>query len=365
MKVLPELYVFERNGLNEGVSAAFGGVLENAVVIAGGCNFPDITAADGGEKVYYNQIYIMRDPENSGAKWEKAGRLSHDVANGASVTLPEGVVCIGGCNSTGSLRQVWLLKWCNTHSSVSVDSLPALPVAMDNLSAATDGMNIYVAGGNCEGRPANRCFVLRGLQAQNWEELPAFPGPARLQPVGAVYGGKFYLMGGFQPVQDNRKCIVATDGLVYSPDDNSWSKVADICPEGRKQAEGLIGAAGITVDKGKMVFVGGVNRSVFKRAVDMPVLQKQAEETGQFRELKRLKKEQAMYLKRNPDWYRFNSRLLFFDPQKNRWTSSRGYPELARAGAVVVYYKGKLIIVNGEIKPGIRSAGVYMIDLGY
>lgn len=365
MKVLPELYVFEKNGLKEGVSAAFGGVLENAVLIAGGCNFPDIAAANGGKKVYYDQIYLLRDPESSGAKWEKAGRLPYCVANGASVTLPQGVVCIGGCNSTGSFRQVWLLKCNNIRSSVSVDSLPALPVAMDNLGAATDGRNIYVAGGNCEGRPANRCFVLRGLEAQNWEELPFFPGPARLQPVGALCGGKFYLMGGFQPVQDNHECIVSTDGLVYSPNDNSWSEVVEICPKGGKQATALVGAAGMVLDEEKIVFLGGVDWSVFKRAVDMPILQKQAEEMGQIDELERLKKEQAMYLKRDPEWYEFNSRILFYDTQKNVWTSIGGRPELARAGAVVVYYKGKLIIVNGEIKPGIRSAGVYMIDLGY
>ena len=78
---LPELVVFEKGGRKEGVSAAFGGTLEDAVVVAGGCNFPDLPAADGGKKVYYDQIYVLRNPERKKVSWEIAGRLPVQVAN--------------------------------------------------------------------------------------------------------------------------------------------------------------------------------------------------------------------------------------------------------------------------------------------
>ena len=40
LSALPELIVFEKDGRQEGLSAAYGGVLDGAVVVAGGCNFP-------------------------------------------------------------------------------------------------------------------------------------------------------------------------------------------------------------------------------------------------------------------------------------------------------------------------------------
>lgn len=365
VSALPELYVFERNGHKEGVSAAFGGVLEDAILVAGGCNFPGIPAADGGAKVYYNQIYVLRDPENPGAKWQEVGRLPVEVANGASVSLPEGVVCIGGCNVDGSFREVWLLKWDTERERVIVDTLPALPFAMDNMGAATDGKNIYVAGGNCNGKPLNRCFVLHGLESQTWEELPAFPGTARLQPVGVVQDGKFFLMGGFQPVWNGEESVLGSQGLVFSPITNQWSELSELIPQGEQESRALIGAAGVALNGGKIVFLGGVNREVFKRAVDMPVLQKRTEMEGRMTELAALKQEQAMYLKREVDWYHFNGQLLFYDSRKDTWTSVGEWPELARAGAVVVYYRGRLVVINGETKPGIRSTGVYRVDLGY
>ena len=75
LSALPELIVFEKDGRQEGLSAAYGGVLDGAVVVAGGCNFPGKPAAEGGEKVYYNEIYVLRDPDKAPAGWEEAGQV--------------------------------------------------------------------------------------------------------------------------------------------------------------------------------------------------------------------------------------------------------------------------------------------------
>lgn len=358
---LPELVVFEKGGRKEGVSAAFGGTLEDAVVVVGGCNFPDLPAADGGKKVYYDQIYVLRNPERKKVSWEIAGRLPVQVANGASVTLPEGIVCIGGCNRDQVLNDVWLLNWDAGHSAVIVRDLPGLPVAMDNLAAATDGKNIYVAGGNIDGMPGKRCFVLKGLGAQAWCELPVYPGPVRLQPVAAVVKQKFYLMGGFQPVAGDRESVVATDGLVYNPADGKWSEAGEIMPEDGKGPRGLVGAAGLVLDDEIVVFQGGVDYAIFKAAVDNALLQRKAAGLGLQEVAERLKQEQSMYMKHEPDWYGFNRRLLLFRPETGEWTSLGDWEEVARAGAVMVWYKNRLVIVNGETKPGIRSADAYML----
>ena len=42
--------------LPKGVSAPFAGFIGDWLVVAGGCNFPDIPASEGGKKVYYPGI---------------------------------------------------------------------------------------------------------------------------------------------------------------------------------------------------------------------------------------------------------------------------------------------------------------------
>lgn len=48
----------EDAGFLKGVSALYAGVIDGNLLIAGGCNFPDTPAADGGKKVFYPDVYI-------------------------------------------------------------------------------------------------------------------------------------------------------------------------------------------------------------------------------------------------------------------------------------------------------------------
>ena len=41
----------------QGVSAPFAGMIGSELIVAGGCNFPDVPAADGGEKRFYADVY--------------------------------------------------------------------------------------------------------------------------------------------------------------------------------------------------------------------------------------------------------------------------------------------------------------------
>nr|MDE5638509.1 hypothetical protein [Odoribacter sp.] len=53
LKELPELWVSGKEGDRQGVSAPYAGMSGDRLVVAGGCNFPGVPAAEGGEKVYY------------------------------------------------------------------------------------------------------------------------------------------------------------------------------------------------------------------------------------------------------------------------------------------------------------------------
>lgn len=61
------------------------------------------------------------------------------------------------------------------------------------------------------------------------------------------------------------------------------------------------------------------------------------------------------YLSHPVEWYRFNRNLLLYHPQTDKWTTLGEYEQGARAGAVIVSQDGFHYIINGELKPGIRT----------
>lgn len=155
-------------------------------MVAGGCNFPEGATADSAQKVYYDDIYILENPLQEDARWKKAGKIPRRAAYGVSINIPEGILCIGGRDETGALKECWLLKREAGKSQIIIEKWPDLPVHMDNMAGATGGGKVYVAGGHIDGKPGNRCFSLLLNDPRKWEELPSFPGKGRVQAVGTV-----------------------------------------------------------------------------------------------------------------------------------------------------------------------------------
>ena len=102
-----------------GVSAPFAGIHNGVLIVAGGCNFPDKPVTEGGAKRYYSEIFVLL-PEG----WKEIDRLPRPVAYGATVSTPEGIVCIGGNNSDSSLVEVSRISYNPTKGEVA--ALPYL-----------------------------------------------------------------------------------------------------------------------------------------------------------------------------------------------------------------------------------------------
>jgi Uncharacterized protein conserved in bacteria len=83
-------------GYSKGVSGAFAGISNDMLILAGGCNFPDIPVSEGGKKVYYSSIYGMRIGSLKKEKWEKFGDLPFPLAYGVTVESGNSLYLIGG-----------------------------------------------------------------------------------------------------------------------------------------------------------------------------------------------------------------------------------------------------------------------------
>ena len=176
--------------LSDAVSGHYAGWLNGALSTYGGCNFPDVPCADGGQKVYYPKAY------------------------GASVQVPGGVVYLGGMNTDGSISECEFLNAADGTAT----SIISLPKPLDNFAATYyDGM-LWVAGGQSNGVPNQEVYALPfPSESKAWSVAATLPDACRLQPCVAVQntaaGYSLFIFGGYQPKAEGQEAMVHTDGV--------------------------------------------------------------------------------------------------------------------------------------------------------
>ena len=322
---------------NQGVSGAFSGNIDGQAIVAGGCNFPNTPADEGGTKVFYNTVYALR-----GQQWRKIGELPQALAYGVSVTTKEGIICMGGNDGKQSTKNVFLLKTkSKSLLGVITTPLPSLPLPLDNFAGAvaSDG-TIYIAGGQSNGVASQQAFSLKP-GAKHWKELPLMPDATRIQATAVVQNGAngplFIVLGGYS----NTTNQVANDGVVYDIKTGNWRKTSSIVADGKSIA--LVGAASVSSGSMFVVCFGGVNKERFEAAIQ-----------GKYGD---------DYLKHDAEWYKFRPSLLIYNTITNTWVTETSSPLLARAGMSVIPMGNQWMIVNGESKPGVRAKEVTMVKM--
>ncbi|MBR1789284.1 MAG: sodium/solute symporter [Bacteroidaceae bacterium] len=316
----------------QGVAAAFSGQIGGMPAIAGGCNFPDTPAAEGGQKKFYDSVWYL---DKQG--WFKAKfTLPHPVAYGASVTIPgQGVVCMGGTDGEKGLTDVYLL------TDKGVERWQSLPQPLDNAAAAYDGKYIYLAGGKDNSEvfrmepPVNAEGRLKEAGDSHWERLDIapLPGGSRLQPTAVVQTNgldrSLYVFGGYDPETGR----VADDVLELNLKTMQWTS--------HPGSLATVGMTAVASGYSHVLFFGGVNKEIFEKAV--------RGEAGDD------------YLTHPAPWYRFNPDILVYHTITDSWYQIPGSSLLARAGAGMVQMDDSYILADGESKPGVRASEVMKV----
>ena len=321
--------------LDNAVSGHYAGWIGGALSTYGGCNFPDVPCADGGQKAYYPKAY------------------------GASVQVPGGVVYLGGMNADGSLSE------CEFIHSTDGTSAPvsALPKPLDNFAATYyDGM-LWVAGGQSNGVPNREVYALPfPSEGKAWSVAATLPDACRLQPCMAVQntakGFALFIFGGYQPKAEGQEAKVYTDG-VYMPvaalkkGSNDWLRTAptmawidnDTDDTRTQQIQAIVGSTCATSGYSHVLFFGGVDHDIFLSAIEG--------------------KQDSLYLRHQPEWYRFRSDVLTYHTITDSWGMLSGDSLLARAGACLTAEMGGKgwSYSGGELMPGIRSTDVSHVEV--
>lgn len=334
---MPEM----ESGYHMGVSACYAATANGRMLLAGGCNFPEKAAAEGGAKRYYKGIYTS--PTEGIMQWKMLGELPEPSAYGVSLQYKGSLIIAGGLNSDGAKRSVYMLT--PEGDSCRIKQLPPLPCTIDNAAGAISGHRIYIAGGNADGKASARAFSLDvATPSPGWTELQAFPGRGRVQPVCAATAEALYIWGGFSPNDSTAEATVHCDGMKYEFATGKWSILQEVKDEDGNPLT-LSGGTAITINDKEIIAAGGVNREIFEDAI-----------SGNYRCI-----AQKEYMLQPAEWYRFNDRLLTFDTKKEEWRITLKDKTFARAGALLTADTGHIYYIGGELKPGIRTPEIFKL----
>lgn len=308
----------------EGFAGPFAGVSGGALIVAGGANFPDAPPWRGGTKTWYDTLFVLDSPEGV---WRLAGRLPAPNGYGLSLTTPEGILCIGGCDAGRHFREVFRLRLL-PDGGVEHSALPPLPQPCAYMAGALLGRVVFIAGGTDRPDATSALPVLWSLDLGKkdaaWEELPPCPGPARILAAMGAHEGGLYLFGGaaLKPDADGKPAREwLSDAWRYSPQEGKWRRLADL-PRVAVAAPGPAPVVG-----GRLLVIGGDD------GVNVNFEPKE-EHPG------------------------FPRDILAYDPASDAW-SRVGEAPFSLVTTTAVEWRGRIVIPGGEARPGKRSTQVW------
>jgi len=373
-----------------GLAGAFSGVHNDALIIAGGANFPEGLPWEGGQKKWYDDIFILAKAENGKKDWIKTKvKLPRPLAYGVSIPTENGLLCIGGCDSQECVSDVFLLQWNNISRKLEIKWMPSLPVPLGFMSGALVEETVYIAGGQEDMKIGNSKTYFFALDlssffsfsekeyeqlAQNsettkWETLPSWPGAARILPVAVAQANGlnncFYLFSG-RNVQEGQKTEYLSDSYYFNPTTQKW-KALNATPK----QQCLMGATAVAQGASHLFIFGGDNAMMAKEQdaiqkkinVEQQAILNSKEnasvEQSHFREIERLENQREQLLINHPG---FSKKVWSYYTITDSWTLLDKWPFQSVVTSNALKWNDDIIITSGEIRPGVRTPKVYAIS---
>src|SRR6056297_501326 len=315
-----------------GFAGPFAGVHNDALIVAGGANFPR-PVWENDSKVWHDRIFVLVKAE-PGLTWREAGKLPRPIAYGATVSTPEGLVCMGGNDAEQTFDEVFLLGWDPVSETIQRVDYPALPVPCAFSAATLIGDVIYLAGGqrgsSLDSAMAN--FWSLDLSKKSsaeeftWKELPAWPGPSRALNLTVSqhngYTDCVYVISGRR--QSDQTVEFLKDVWEFNPTTGDWRARANV-------PRCVMAGTGIGFGQSHVLVLGGATGELFFQA-------------DQLRD-------------QHPG---FGKRSLDYHTITDTWTEAG--PTLANHVTTTAVRCGNdIIIPTGEIRPRVRSPKVLRV----
>ena len=351
---------------------------QGQLVMAGGCNFPDRPAREGGAKRYYSEIYTAdylgafnlaceAKASELDMGWKLVGHLPHPTAYAAFQLYDDQLIVAGGQSAAGDLSDAYIIQLSDS-LDVEITPLPSLPEPRSGMASALIKNVLYPIGGHVNGKLSNTVLSLDLSSPQKeWREETPYPHSPFLKLVATTNLGEYstpsyvpclVVMGSFTGVDEPDQRVQAdVTYMTYTPQTKQW-QTYKIAPDDPIAAHGFGGGYAWRYEA---IFSGGVRADLFVTALQREKDLKDAKAKDNRRLVKKLQAEQRAYLSHDPAWYGFCSEWYSFDRSRGRGEAKSGFHFDGRADAVYLDRFSSMMdgmLIGGETMPGVRTPSI-------
>lgn len=326
--------------------------------MAGGANFPDKAPWEGGQKVWWDSIYVMEEDGGSLVYNSQVFNLPKPLAYGVSIPTDQGLLCIGGEDSLRISNAAFLLKWNKETQQIEIEDLPDLPRPLAFMAGTRIGQKVFVLGGK-ESKTGNATNNFWSLDLSKekplWEELTPFPAPPRLLPLASTQSNgetdALYLFSGRQ-VEKGQRTQILSDAYEYDPRTAAWQALPNIEPKGEVERSIMAGTC-LPSGANHLLFFGGADGEILLRLEALVEAIASATDTIERQELER---EQKAIFETHPG---FSKDILTYHTVTKSWAKIGELPFTSPVTTTAIKWDDRFILPSGEIQPGIRTHKVW------
>ncbi|AOV97619.1 N-acetylneuraminic acid mutarotase [Edwardsiella hoshinae] len=227
--------------------------------------------------------------------------------------------------------------------ALRAESLPPLPQTVKAGTGAILNKVMYIGLGS-----ANKSWYRLDMQSKEkrWQPIAEFPGTPRDQAVTLALNNSLYVFGGIGNASGHDvTASILSDIYRYDPANDQWQKIASHPPRS------LAGHAGVALNTYQGLFLGGVNKSIFDGYL---------RDSNQYKDDKAATENiiQNYFNKPSADYF-FSREALLYDAKNNQWHALGITPFAGTAGSALVRSGERITLINGEIKPGLRTDRIH------
>ncbi len=322
---------------HEGLAGTYFGKHGKYFILAGGSYFPAEKPWQGGKKQFSKTVFVFEtSADNKFSLVYQGEDLPEALAEGAFVSLPEGLLCLGGQTPDGVSSKVFLLSFNN--GKVQIKNYPNLPIPVKSAAATAIEKEVYLVGGQLANGSSSNQFLK--LNSKNlWESLISYPKNVSGATAVAQQDGEeisVYVFGGRS--RNNAEITsFYSDVYQYKPSKKQWIAKQNIKSSNGNQP--LAVSSATKVGASSVLFFGGDTGLTFNQ-VEKAI-------NAENHEL------------RNELWQNhkgFEQEILVYNTITDEWfTLAKAEHPVAVASTYFDAENQEVYIAGGEQKPGIRS----------
>ncbi|HWR99007.1 MAG TPA: hypothetical protein VN249_00255 [Prolixibacteraceae bacterium] len=347
-----------RKGMEKqfGLAGPLSGAHGNLLLVAGGANFEKGMPWRGGVKTYHDEIFLLEEMPDGTLTWKDTDyQLPFPVAYSSCVTLKDGFVSIGGENERGLLSSVIHFSFAGGY--VEMNNLPELPEKVSCSGAALVNRTIIVVGGITGGGESPGCYSLSAEKLQSgWTRLADLPVPLSHVVVVSQFDGHeqaVFVLGGRNKTAEVSEFFSTV--WKYSPSSNQWSRAKDIILDGKPVQ--LAAGTGFARGKDEIILLGG-DRGLFFNQTERMNLEIGSQADSMLRT--GLLKKKDLFLSNHPG---FSRQILSYHTLSGECEIIGEIPGESPVTTVLYPWKHKIVVPSGEIRPGVRTDKVMMLEM--